>query len=210
MPLGLLGRKIGMTQVYEPDGTALPVTVIEAGPCTVLQVRSKERDGYEAVQLGFADKPRRLATKPERGQVAQVGAEPKRFVRELRAEGMPKVGAGDVLTVDVFKDVARVDVVGISKGRGFTGVMKRHHFGGLRATHGVKRKHRSGGSIGASADPARVMKGKKMAGRSGGVRSTVRYLKVVRVDLENNLLLVCGGVPGPNGGFLIIRETNRY
>ena len=210
MGVGILGRKVGMTQIYEEDGTAVPVTVIEAGPCTVLQVRNKERDGYDAVQLGFADKPRRLATKPERGHVTKVNAEPKRFVREFREDSESSHSPGDVLTVEILNDVAAVDVIGTMKGRGTTGVMKRHGFKGLRATHGVKRKHRSGGSIGQSADPARVMKGTGMPGRLGAVRCTARNLKVVKVDTEQNLLVVRGGVPGPNGGFLIIRKTNKF
>jgi large subunit ribosomal protein L3 len=209
MAVGLLGRKVGMTQIYEANGTAIPVTVIEAGPCTVLQVRTKDRDGYEAVQLGFRDKPRRLATKPERGHVAKVKAEPKRYVREFREEGPTNVTEGQVLTVEVFKDVPAVDIIGTSKGKGTAGPMKRHNFHGLPASHGVKRKHRSPGSVGGSADPARVFKGTRMAGRMGNARSTVRNLKVVKMMPENNLLLVRGAVPGPNGGYVMIRKTNK-
>lgn len=209
MALGLLGRKVGMTQVYEANGTAVPVTVIEAGPCTVLQIRTNERDGYEAVQLGFADKPRRVASKPERGHVAKVKAEPKRFIREFREEATPSVTEGQVLTVELFKDVAAVDIIGTSKGKGTAGPMKRHNFHGLPASHGVKRKHRSPGSVGGSADPARVFRGTRMAGRMGNARSTIRNLKVVKIDQEKNLLLVRGGVPGPNGGYLMIRKTNK-
>lgn len=225
MSRGILGRKVGMTQVYREDGTAVPVTVIQAGPCSVLQVRDLDRDGYEAVQLGFLDKPRRLAARSERGHVAKLeskrskaraaagvqllpkaNCEPKRFVREFRGPAALDVGAE--VTVDIFSAVKRVDVAGASKGRGFTGVMKRHNFAGQRATHGVKKVHRHTGGTGSSADPSRVIKGMKMAGRYGGGRTTVRNLEVVRVDLENNLLLVRGAVPGPNGGYLEIQETN--
>ncbi len=230
MSVGLLGRKIGMTQVYNEDGDLVPVTVVEAGPCVVLQLRTQDRDGYEAVQLGFADKPRRLATRSERGHVAALGSkrqknraaagveaiakadcEPKRFVREFRTDDESHgCEVGQTVTAAVFADVSHVDVIGTSKGRGFAGVMKRHNFSGQRATHGVKRVHRHGGSIGMSADPARVIKGTRMPGRYGGKQITMRHLKVVRVDEENNVLLLRGAVPGPNGSFLVIRNTNKY
>ncbi|MBT6153945.1 MAG: 50S ribosomal protein L3 [Planctomycetaceae bacterium] len=229
MPVGMLGRKVGMTQVYDEAGDLIPVTVIEAGPCVVLQLRSIESDGYEAVQLGFGDKPRRLASRSERGHVVALGSkrqkrvvaaggeslpkadcEPKRFVREFRTDGEEHgLSVGQELGVGVFADVPFVDVIGVSKGRGFAGVMKRHNFAGQRASHGVKRVHRHGGSIGMSADPARVLRGTKMPGRYGNAHRTIRHLKVVRVDGESNLLLVRGAVPGPNGGELIIRHTNR-
>ena len=212
MRVGLLGRKIGMTQIYLEDGTAVPVTVLECGPCTVLQVRTEERDGYAALQLGFADKKRKSATAAERGHAKKVDAEPKRYVREIRqASGtsVAEVAAGQTLTVEVFKEIARVDVVGTSKGRGFTGVLKRHGFKGLRATHGVKRMHRHPGSSGPSADPARTRKGIRKPGQHGNTRVSVRNLKIVRVDPVNNLLLVRGAVPGPNGGFLTVRQTNK-
>jgi large subunit ribosomal protein L3 len=210
MSVGLLGRKVGMTQIYESGGTAVPVTVIEAGPCTVLQIRTRERDGYEAVQLGFLDKPRRVATKPERGHVAKVNAEPKRYVREFRTDGeQTGLSEGQAVTVEIFKDTKAVDIVGTSKGKGTAGPMKRHHFHGLPASHGVKRKHRAPGTIGMRTDPARVFKGMRMAGRMGGVRSTIRNLRVVRIEPEKNLLIVRGAVPGPNGGFLMIRTTNK-
>ncbi|MEO6809890.1 MAG: 50S ribosomal protein L3 [Isosphaeraceae bacterium] len=210
MQVGLLGRKVGMTQIYEADGTAVPVTVLECGPCTVLQVRTAERDGYHALQLGFADKKRKAATQAERGHARKVDTEPKRFVRELRQDGPADgVAAGQVLTVEVFQEVPRIDVIGTSKGRGFTGVMKRHGFKGLRATHGVQRMHRHPGSSGPSADPARTRKGIRKPGQHGNARTTVRNLKVVRIDPVNNLLLIRGAVPGPNGGYLIVRQTNK-
>ncbi|AGA24920.1 50S ribosomal protein L3 [Singulisphaera acidiphila] len=209
MRVGLLGRKVGMTQIYEADGTAVPITVLECGPCTVLQVRTEERDGYHAVQLGYADKKRKNATQAARGHAKKVDAEPKRYIRELRQDGPTDVAAGQTLTVEVFNEIGRVDVIGTSKGRGFSGVLKRHGFKGLRATHGVKRMHRHPGSSGPSADPAHTRKGIKKPGQFGNARITVKNLKVVRVDLTNNLLLVRGAVPGPNGGFLTIRQTNK-
>ncbi|HEY2154783.1 MAG TPA: 50S ribosomal protein L3 [Isosphaeraceae bacterium] len=209
MRVGLLGRKVGMTQIYEPDGTAIPITVLECGPCTVLQVRTEERDGYHAVQLGFDDKKRKGANQAERGHAKKVDAEPKRYVREIRQEGPTEVAEGQTLTVELFNEIGRVDVIGTSKGRGFSGVLKRHGFKGLRATHGVKRMHRHPGSSGPSADPAHTRKGIKKPGQHGNSRITVRNLKVVRVDPTNNLLLIRGAVPGPNGGYLTIRQTNK-
>ena len=223
---GLIGRKVGMTQVFDTDGTVVPVTVIEAGPCKVLRLRSLERDGYSALQVGFLDKPRRLASRSVRGQVADLeskrsqrraeagvvslpkpGCEPKRFVREFRgtAEG---IEVGQDLSVEVFEGVARVDVTGTTKGRGTAGVMKRHGFKGQRASHGVKKVHRHQGGTGMTTSPARVFKGKRMAGRFGNERSTMRNLKVVRVDKENHLLLVRGAVPGPNGAMVVVQQTN--
>ena len=209
MRVGLLGRKVGMTQIYEADGTAIPITVLECGPCTVLQVRTAERDGYHAVQLGFDDKKRKSATQAERGHAKKVDAEPKRFVREIRQDGPTEVAEGQTLTVESFSAIGRVDVIGTSKGRGFTGVVKRHGFKGLRATHGVKRMHRHPGSSGPSADPSHTRKGIKKPGQHGNARITVRNLKVVQVDPTNNLLLIRGAVPGPNGGYLTIRQTNK-
>jgi len=209
MQVGLLGRKVGMTQIYMEDGTAIPVTVLECGPCTVLQVRTEEVDGYHALQLGFDDKKRKSATQAERGHAKKVEAEPKRFVREIRQEKAVEVAAGQTLTVELFNEIKRVDVIGTSKGRGFSGVMKRHGFKGLRATHGVKRMHRHPGSSGPSADPAHTRKGIRKPGQYGNARITVRNLKVVRVDPTNNLLLIKGAVPGPNGGYITVRQTNK-
>src|SRR5947209_17380914 len=212
MRVGLLGRKVGMTQIFEADGTAVPVTVLECGPCTVLQVRTEQRDGYSALQLGFADKKRKVATQAERGHARKVDAEPKRYIREIRQEAgadVAGVAEGQTLTVEVFNEIKNVDVVGTSKGRGFSGVLKRHGFKGLRATHGVKRMHRHPGSSGPSADPAHTRKGIRKPGQYGNARITVKNLKVVRVDPTNNLLLIRGAVPGPNGGYLTIRQTNK-
>ena len=208
MRVGLLGRKVGMTQIYKENGIVVPVTVLECGPCTVLQVRTAERDGYHAWQLGFDDKKRKSATQAERGHARKVSAEPKRYVREVRQDGPTEVNEGQTLTVELFSPIA-VDVTGTSKGRGFAGVMKRHGFRGLRASHGVKRMHRHPGSSGPSADPARTQKGIRKPGQFGHARVTVRNLEVVRVDATNNLLLIKGAVPGPNGGYLTIRQTNR-
>jgi large subunit ribosomal protein L3 len=209
MRVGLLGRKVGMTQIYQENGTVQPVTVLECGPCMVLQVRTQERDGYDALQLGFDDKKRKSATQAERGHARKVNAEPKRFVREVRQEGPTEVAEGQSLTVELFNEIKRVDVTGTSKGRGYAGVMKRHGFRGLRATHGVKRMHRHPGSSGPSADPARTQKGIRKPGQFGHEQVTVRNLQVVRVDTTNNLLLIKGAVPGPNGGYLTIRQTNK-
>lgn len=228
MPVGLLGKKIGMTQVYNDDGVIVPVTVIEAGPCVVTQVRTADRDGYDAVQLGFGDKPRRLASRAARGHVAEIAGrrqkqraaagvespsradcEPKSFMREFRCDGGHDFEVGQSLAADVVADWKFVDVIGTSKGRGHAGVMKRHNFSGQRASHGVKRVHRHPGSIGQSADPARVIKGTRMAGRYGGARVTVRNLKLVRADVENNMVLVEGAVPGPNGGYVVLRHSAK-
>ena len=227
MAKGILGRKVGMTQVYDESGDVIPVTVIEAGPCSVLQLRTVERDGYEAVQMGFLDRPRRLATRSERGQVgklaskrskklsaagvelpAKADCEPKRFVREFRgsADGLE---VGQEVKADVLEGVAAVDVVGTSKGRGFAGVMKRHNFAGQRATHGVKKVHRHAGGTGCSASPSRLFKGIRMSGQYGSARVTARNLRLVSVDAENGLLVVQGAVPGPNGGFVVVSETNK-
>ena len=226
MAKGILGRKVGLTQIFQDDGTAVPVTVLEVGPCHVLQVKTVDRDGYEAVQLGYLDRPRRLASRADRGRVAAISSkrsrvraaagvevqarpdcEPKRFVRELRGSAEVEVGAE--VTAAVLDGVEAVDVTGISKGRGFAGVMKRHNFSGQRATHGVKKCHRHPGGTSMATYPGRTFKGQKMAGRYGGAKSTVRNLRVARLDAENNLLLVCGAVPGPKGGFVVVRETNK-
>ena len=209
MRAGLLGRKVGMTQIYQENGTVQPVTVLECGPCMVLQVRTRDRDGYDAWQLGFDDKKRKNATQAERGHARKVNAEPKRYVRELRQDGPTEIAEGQTLTVEMFTEIKRVDVTGTSKGRGYAGVMKRHGFRGLRATHGVKRMHRHPGSSGPSADPARTQKGIRKPGQFGHEKVTVRNLEVIRIDPSNNLLLIKGAVPGPPGGYLTIRQTNK-
>jgi large subunit ribosomal protein L3 len=215
-----------MTQIFQQDGQVVPVTVIEAGPCHVLQVKTVDRDGYDAVQLGFKDKPRRLASRSERGHVAPISSkrakklegagvviakpncEPKRFVRELRGSSQD-LAVGAELLVSVLDGVKSVDVTGITKGCGYSGWMKRHNFSGQRATHGVKKVHRHPGGTAAGTYPGRVRKGKKMAGHYGVDQITMRNLKVVKVDAEKNLLLVKGAIPGPAGGFVVVRETNK-
>lgn len=209
MTVALLGKKVGMTQVYDEAGVLHPVTVISVGPCTVLQVRTKERDGYHALQLGFGDKPRRVANKAERGHVAKINAEPKRFIKEVRLEQPAEQEAGATLDVGLFQEIGAVDVIGTMKGRGFTGVMKRYNFHGLGDGHGVQKHHHAPGSIGCRKFPGRVIKGRRMAGQHGAARRTVRNLKVVRVDTENHVLLVEGSVPGPEGGFVVVRQTNK-
>lgn len=208
---GIIGKKIGMTQVFAEDGTVTPVTVIKAGPCVVVQKKTVNRDGYEAVQLGFVDeRPPKKVNKPMQGHFQKTGqgAAPTRVLREFRlSEATDGTNVGDkVLVGDQFKERDTVTVVGTSKGRGFAGFIKRHGFGGGRATHG-SMFHRAPGSIGASAYPSRVIKGTRMAGHMGHARVTVKGLQVVRVDPERNLLLVKGAVPGPNGGLLLIRKS---
>ncbi len=240
MPVGILGRKVGMTQVYDAEGNIHSATVVEAGPCTVLQVKTKDRDGYEAVQLGFDDKlsqkdkeraedvrKRSRANRAERGHVAQLkskrqksreesgipavpkaNCEPKRYIREFRTDGETvEVQVGQVIQADSFDGVVRVDVVGTSKGRGFAGVMKRHNFSGTCASHGVKKAHRKPGSIGNNTYPSRVWKGKRMPGHFGHERCTSRNLKVLQIDKDKNMIVVEGSIPGPNGGFILIRRA---
>jgi large subunit ribosomal protein L3 len=234
MPLGLLGIKIGMTQVYDDKGVIAPVTVLQLGPCPVLQVRDPERDGYSAVQVGFQDKARRKATRGERGHVSdaleskrrrrrreggvallpKANCEPQRYVREFRTdEGPAGVAVGQRLTVDgVFKDIKAVDVIGTTKGRGFTGVIKRHNFGGLRHSHGVKKGSRQRGSISSNASnrgSGRPKKGIRMAGQYGNERVTMRNCEIVRIDAERGLMLVRGGVPGHNGALVMVRPTKK-
>jgi large subunit ribosomal protein L3 len=240
MVKGILGRKVGMTQVYDESGSVIPVTVIQAGPCHVLQIRSAERDGYDAVQLGFLDKKRprgggkrvrgSQARRSERGHVAHLKSvrakrreesgvqavskadcEPKRFIRELRGNAAD-YQVGHQITVESLADLQAVDVTGTTKGRGYAGVIKRHHFGGQRASHGVKKVHRhlgTSGGVGTWRGGGRPKKGKCMPGQLGNVQVTARNLKVVRVDAENHLLLVRGAVPGPNGGYVVVRQTNK-
>jgi len=203
---GIIGKKVGMTQVYAEDGRALPVTVIEAGPCVVVQRKSKDRDGYAAVQLGLVEqrKAKRI-TKPMKGHFAKADLPPCRVLRELPVAEDAAVSVGDKVSVDLFAPGDSVNVVGVSKGRGFQGVMKRHNFGGGKASHGSMH-HRAPGSIGQSAYPSRVLKGMKGAGHMGSDRVTVRNLEVVRVDTDNNLLIVRGSVPGAGGSYVVIRK----
>jgi large subunit ribosomal protein L3 len=206
---GILGRKLGMTQVWDAENRVVPVTVIQAGPCRVVQLKTPERDGYAAVQLAFGDaKPARL-TKPELGHLKAADAAPAKHLAELRVDDLSGFEIGQVLAADVFAAGERVDVTGISKGKGFTGVMKRHNFHGQGASHGNHKKHRSPGSIGACATPARVFKGMKMAGQSGNARITTQNLEVVEGDAERGILLVKGAVPGPNGGLVFVKNAAK-
>jgi large subunit ribosomal protein L3 len=205
MSVGLLGKKLGMTQIFADDGKMIPVTVVKAGPCTVMQVKTVESDGYEALQLGFDDKGRSRANKAETGTARKVDAEPKKFVREVR-QAVGEYSEGDVVDVSVLSEAKHVDITGVSKGKGFAGVVKRWGFRGYPASHGSE-VHRGPGSIGQASDPSRVFKGMKMAGHMGGRRRTVRRLEVVRADAEKGVLLVKGAVPGANGSYVIIRVS---
>ena len=207
MVTGLIGRKVGMTQLFTADGTVQPATVLKAGPCIVAQVKTAERDGYEAVQLGLVDAGPSKENKPTEGHFKKAGVPPTRIRREVRVKpGGDPLKAGDQVTVSIFADGEWVDVIGTSRGRGFQGVVKRHHFRGGRATHG-SMFHRAPGSIGASSYPSRVVKGMRMAGHMGNAQVTVRNLKVLRVDADNNLLTVQGAVPGGPNSVVVIRKA---
>ena len=205
---GILGKKIGMTQVFEPNGDAVPATVLKAGPCVVVQRKTASKDGYDAVQIGLVELPGpKRVTKPRAGHFKRAGANPARFLREIRLlDGASDFKVGDKVLVDQFKPEDYVDVVGVSKGRGFAGFHKRHHFGGGGGAHG-SMFHRAPGSIGASAFPSRVLKGMKAAGRMGAARVTVRNLKVLRVMPDDHALVVQGAVPGPEGGYVLVRRA---
>jgi large subunit ribosomal protein L3 len=208
MLTGIIGRKVGMTQVFTKDGTSVPGTVIKAGPCVVVQAKTAATDGYEAVQLGLVEERPAKVRKPLAGHYQKAGVPPTRVRREVRVQaGSEAPKAGDqVLVNGVFADGDRVDVIAVSRGKGFQGVVKRHHFGGGAATHG-SMFHRAPGSIGASSFPSRVVKGMRAAGRMGGDRVTTRNLKVVQIDAENNLLVLYGAVPGAPGGYVVIRKA---
>jgi large subunit ribosomal protein L3 len=204
---GLLGRKLGMTQTFDENARVVPVTVIQAGPNTIAQVKSPQRDGYAAIQLAFGDVKRGKVTKPRAGHFAKAGLEPRRHLVELRTADAADYSLGQELKADVFAPGDRIDVVGVSKGKGTAGVMKRHGFAGLGASHGTERKHRSPGSVGGASTPARIFKGMRMAGHMGHERVTVLNLEVVRVDPDRNMVLVRGAVPGPKGGLVMLRSS---
>jgi len=206
--IGLLGRKIGMMQLFNEDGTVLPVTVVETGPCTVLQVKTKSaKDGYDAIQLGFGTKKEQRANKSEKGIAAAANAQPAQFVGEIRLEDASGYSRGQVLsTGDAFAVGQKVDVVGTSKGRGFGGVMKSHHFAGFERSHGAHEYFRHGGSIGTRLTPGMTLKGKRMPGQLGNARVTVQNIDVVKIDAERNLLFLHGTVPGPNGAYVTVRQ----
>lgn len=204
---GILGRKIGMTQVFDDAGRAIPVTVVEAGPCHVAQVKRVETDGYAAIQLAFGTAKR--TNKPLQGHLNKAGVEGARHLVELRMEDVSEYSLGAEIKADVFAEGEVVDVIGVTKGKGFAGGMKRHNFKGLGASHGTQAKHRSPGSIGACATPARVFKGTRMAGHLGNVRVTTLNMKVIKSDPDRNLLLIKGAVPGPRGGLVMVRSSVR-
>jgi large subunit ribosomal protein L3 len=206
---GLLGEKLGMTQVFDENNRIVPVTVLAAGPCVVTQVRSVDVDGYAAVQIGYGAIDPRKVNKPEAGHFAKAGVTPRRFSVELRTDDATEYTLGQEITADVFEAGARVDVSATSKGKGFAGVMKRHGFHGVGASHGAHRNHRKPGSIGACATPGRVFKGMRMAGRLGGVRITTQGLTVHAVDAEKGLLLLKGAVPGPKGALVLVRTAAK-
>ncbi len=206
---GLLGRKVGMTSIFKGDGTVVPVTLIEAGPCYVVQVKTEERDGYRAVQLGYLPKKETRLPKPALGHLKKAGVPALGILKEFELAPELEIKPGDAVTVEGFVAGEKVDISGISKGRGFAGVMKRHNFKGAQRTHGQSDRQRAPGSLGQSSDPSRVFKGLRMAGRMGNERVTAKNLTVVRVDAQKNILAVKGAVPGPNNGFVEIRKVQR-
>ena len=208
MEKAIIGKKIGMTQIFDEAGRVVPVTVIEAGPCTVVQKKTAEKDGYEAIQLGYETVPERKLTKPEVGHQKKAGlTEFKKVLKEFALEDCSKYEVGDELKADVFAAGDRVDVTGISKGKGYAGVIKRWNFRRLKETHGTGPVHRHAGSMGACSDPSKIMKGKMMPGHMGAEQVTVQNLDVVKVDAELNLIAVCGAVPGPKGGIVFITDA---
>ena len=206
MQKGLIGKKLGMTQLFDANGTVVPVTVIEAGPCVVAQKKTVENDGYEAVQIGFGDLKASKVNGPMKGHFAKNDIAPKKVLREFRLDDIAAVNVGDVLKADIFAEGESIDVRGTSKGKGYAGVIKRWNFSRLKESHGTGPVHRHGGSLGV-IDPARVFKGKKMAGHLGNERVTVQNLKVVKIDAENNIIAVKGAVPGPKGGIVVLTDS---
>lgn len=211
MTPALLGKKIGMTRIYDEKGAIVPVTVVQAGPCAITQVKTTETDGYNAVQLGFDEIKAKFSTFPLIGHCARNGVSPRKHFKEIRLKDATDRKAGETVDVDIFSDVKFVDVIGTSKGKGFAGVMKRHHFGGQPASHGTERKHRSPGSIASRAtwrgQCGKPKKGVRMAGHMGMDQVTTRNHPLVKIDKDNNLLLIKGALPGPNGGLLFVRKS---
>ena len=206
MKKGIIGRKVGMTQIFDEIGNVIPVTVIEAGPCAVVQKKTAERDGYDAVQLGFVDAKEKNATKPVKGHFEKAGVSVKKHLKEFRLDDCSSVNVGDVITVDTFAIGDKVDITGMTKGRGYTGAIKRWNLHKLRMTHGVGPVHRQSGSMGV-IDPARIFKNKKMAGQYGNEQVTVLNLKVVKIDSEKNLIAIKGAIPGAKDGIVFIRDS---
>ncbi len=207
MKKGIIGRKLGMTQLFDEKGNVIPVTVINAGPCVVAQKKTKEKDGYEAVQLGFSDIEDRKLNKPAKGHFLKAKVSFKKYLKEFRLEDVTGMNVGDIVTADTFTVGDKVDVTGITKGRGFSGVIKRWGAHRLRMTHGTGPVHRQVGSMGAASDPSRVFKNKKMAGQYGNEQVTMQNLEVVKIDADKNLLAVKGAVPGARGGIVFVRDT---
>lgn len=207
MKKAILGKKIGMTQIFDENGKVVPVTVVEAGPCVVSQKKTVETDGYDAVQIGFGDLRPKLVNKPMKGHFDKSDIAPKRVLRECRFDDISTYNVGDIIKADVFANGDKIDIVGTSKGKGYAGVIKRWNFRRLKETHGSGPVVRKGGSIGACSDPSRVFKGKKMSGHLGAERVTVQNLTIVKVDAENNLIAIKGAVPGPNGGIVLICDS---
>ena len=207
MQKGLIGKKLGMTQLFDANGNVVPVTVIEAGPCVISQKKTVENDGYDAVQVGFGDLKAAKVNKPMKGHFAKGDVAPKKVLREFRFDDCSAFNVGDIIKADVFAEGDRIDVTGTSKGKGYAGVIKRWNFSRLKMSHGTGPVARHGGSLGASSTPSRVMKGKKMAGHLGAARGTVQNLDVVKIDAENNIIAVKGAVPGPKGSIVVIRDS---
>lgn len=207
MQKAIIGKKIGMTQIFDENGKVVPVTVVEAGPCVVSQKKTVENDGYAAVQIGFGDLKAHKVKKPMAGHFAKANVAPKRTLREFRFDDIDAYNVGDLVKADVFAAGDKVDVTGTSKGKGYAGVIKRWNFQRLKESHGSGPVARHGGSIGSCSDPSRVYPGKKMAGHLGSERVTVQNLQVVKVDAENNLIAIKGAIPGPNGGTVVIHDT---
>ncbi|MEJ6549234.1 MULTISPECIES: 50S ribosomal protein L3 [unclassified Corynebacterium] len=204
---GILGKKLGMTQIFDEDNRVVPVTVVEAGPCVVTQVRTKDIDGYDAVQIAYGDIDPRKVNKPQAGHFKKAGVTPRRHVTEIRVDDASAYEVGQDITAELFSEVTFVDVTGTSKGKGYAGAMKRHGFAGQGASHGNQAAHRRVGGIGACATPGRVFKGTRMAGRMGNERVTLQNLKVAKLDLESNLLLIKGAIPGVNGGIVTVKTA---
>ena len=207
MKKGLIGRKVGMTQVFDEKGKVIPVTVVELGPCAVVQKKTVENDGYAAVQLGFEDKKVTRTNKPEKGHFDKANVAPKKILKEFRLEDDSNLNVGDIIKADIFAAGEKVDVVGTSKGKGFQGPIKRHNQHRLKETHGTGPVHRQAGSMGACSSPSRIYKGKGMAGHMGAEQVTVQNLEVVKIDAENNLIAIKGAVPGPKGGIVYIVDS---
>ncbi len=207
MNKAIIGKKLGMTQIFSVDGKVIPVTVVEAGPCPVVQIKTKEKDGYEAVKVGFGKAEEKNLNKPDNGQFKKAGVEPQKVLKEFRVDDLAKYSVGQVLTVETFAEGDKVDVVGLTKGHGFSGVIKRWNQHRLKMTHGVGPVHREVGSMGANSSPSRVFKNKHMPGQYGNERVTIQNLEVVKVDAARNVLLIKGAIPGPKGGIVTVTDS---